>query len=506
MPQKKKLSSKYRDLILLTEIGAYLHDIGKLSKFFVLSKARNMNIKDFHGQILFLDEKFIPPHLKEFLFSPISKLIGVESVKGINLNISISHFVCAHHGCNRCLNKNRCSLMETIEKHPLIKLLKTVDHLDASNPANSGKQDPFKLYRDDIFYGETPLPVKEFDEMRREFYLDIERFIVQYGTMEFAKLNEFIKLISKKYFENALSETRKFGNDITLLDHSIAVASLYKAFLYGNIFWNKTVPNSFFDVRFRVMKISKPSRHSSKFLSLGIACCNELVRTDDAAYYIVANFQRDGRFAKFLSEKLKRKIEFSRVNDLSFVFSGKFYGIHSGKLKEKLNRLTIKRVSDIYEGYTEEKAISDIKKVILFAELRRKEDILAKLRSAEKHLANLNKGSVYDPANLPKFFKKEREVRLLKKHLNAGHSVEKIKKMYGWECSKDAENEIYAYFNKVLSPVRPPSPIEMSAYLLRLYNKYGSYKRVFEEFLIKRPLVLGRLFAIFRNLKRHKCI
>ena len=46
---------KYRDLILLLEIGAFIHDLGKLSSFFIISKAKSAVTRDFHGQILFID-------------------------------------------------------------------------------------------------------------------------------------------------------------------------------------------------------------------------------------------------------------------------------------------------------------------------------------------------------------------------------------------------------------------------------------------------------------------
>ncbi len=503
MPRKAKSDSKYRKLILLSEIGAYLHDIGKLSRFFVLSKARGMNVKDFHGQILFLDKKILPPRLAKFLFSPLSNITGVSEIKGINLNISLSHFICAHHGCGRCLKNAPCPFKDEIEKHLLIKLLKTVDHLDASNPSNSGKQAPFNLYRDNIFYQETSLPVRKFDEMRGNFYFELEEFLRKNGTKDISELNRFIKSASQKYFENALSETRRFGNDITLLDHSNAVSSLYKAFLYGYLFWNKEIPNSFFNVRFRVMKIKRADEKISHILSDVYVCCNEIVWTDGNGYYLIANFKKNGKFADFVRKITGKEIEFSKTNDLTFIFNDEFFGFSSAEIKRRLNSVFIKRVSDIRRAYTEKQAIEDIKKVILFAELRRKETISAKLKSFEKHLANLSKGSVHDPSNLPKFFKKEREVRLLRKHCNAGVSIEKIKEKYGWKSSRDAENEIYAYFNEVLSPVRPPSPVEMSAYLLKLYHRYGSYKRVFEKFLINRPLVPGRVFAIFRSLKQY---
>ena len=155
---------KYRDLILLAEVGVYLHDIGKLSSFFVLSKAKGKTVRDFHGQILFVDNDSIPSNVGEFLFSPLSKILGTGGVensmaKEIDLSISLSHFVCAHHGCSRCLSPAECSFKGVIQKHPLIALLKTVDHLDASNPANSGKQSATHTVRDNFFYTETKINI-----------------------------------------------------------------------------------------------------------------------------------------------------------------------------------------------------------------------------------------------------------------------------------------------------------------------------------------------------------
>ena len=76
-----QIAGRYRDLILLAEIGAYLHDIGKLSSFFVLSKAKGKTVRDFHGQILFVDNDSIPSSVKEFLFAPLSKILGMGSAE-----------------------------------------------------------------------------------------------------------------------------------------------------------------------------------------------------------------------------------------------------------------------------------------------------------------------------------------------------------------------------------------------------------------------------------------
>jgi len=44
--------------------------------------------------------------------------------------------------------KNPCPLKDKIEKYKLIALLKTVDHMDASNPLDAGKQGEKNVFID----------------------------------------------------------------------------------------------------------------------------------------------------------------------------------------------------------------------------------------------------------------------------------------------------------------------------------------------------------------------
>ena len=563
-------SVKYRDFILLSEIGALLHDLGKLSRFFVISKAKNTSVKDFHGQILFLDYKRMPQSVKEFLFAPLwmffeeqhrltaenakefsvfkkvfymdplavysSPVKNSPEIKNIPLNTSIGHLVCAHHGCSRCLLENylrkECAFKDSlpssplrIDRHPLMKLLKTVDHLDASNPSNAGKQEMFSLYRDNFFFGETKLNVEQFDMMRFSFYRELNTFLDEVKGAGFyndfyagkiSEINEFVNSLAEKYFANALSETRRSGNDITLLDHSKAVAAFFKTFLYFYLVMGKTVPNSFFDVRFRVMQVSK-TKYASRvknFLEKEIACCNEITETDHYQYFLVPFIKQNGVFMQFLRNVISKKVLYGekidlvllRVNDFRGMFEDTFCKKSLREVLKKFYSLKVKNYSDIANGYTKKQAIEDVKRVVYFALLRRKEALLAKLKSSKKHLDNLYNGSIYNERNLVKYFKKEREVKLLEKHLSAFVSMEQIKKVYGWNSSKDAESTVYDFFNTVLSPVRPPSPVDMSFYFLRQFNKLHSFEKLAEQFLIRRPLVLGRVLALFRTLKTEFCI
>ncbi len=490
MPKKTGLYSKYRDFILLAEIGAFLHDVGKLSGFFVLSKAKSMRIKDFHGQILFLDRGKIPSNVKEFLFKPLSGHLNTKSIKGIDLSISISHFICAHHGCSRCLLGAECPFKETIQNHPLIKLLKTVDHLDASNPSNAGKQPRECTVRDNFFDPETEIPVGKLNEMRFSFYGELDKFLSKERSI--VEVNKFVKKLGEKYFANALSETRKYGNDITLLDHSKAVAAFYKMYLFNYLTLNAKLPNSFFKAHFRILLVSG-NNNSENFLSYKIACCNPVLKSGSKTYFLAPPINKNSEFARFL--KTYFKIALFKRDDFSPVFEG------SRDIFARLKSLKIKTPQDIKEGYNEREAVNDVRKVVLFAELRKKERILSKLKSFRKHLSNLQRGSVHDEKNIVKYLRKEKEVKLLEKHLKSGVPAEKIKKKYGWRSSKDGESEIYDFFNAILSPVRPPSPIEMSDYFLREYHKLHSYKKLYDKLIEKRPIVLGRIYALFRTLK-----
>lgn len=55
---------QHRDLILLAEIGALIHDLGKLSKEFVSAKSRDGEKEDIHSLFLKLNPPVIPEHLQ----------------------------------------------------------------------------------------------------------------------------------------------------------------------------------------------------------------------------------------------------------------------------------------------------------------------------------------------------------------------------------------------------------------------------------------------------------
>jgi hypothetical protein len=541
---------KYRDLILLLEIGAFIHDIGKLSSFFIISKAKSAVTRDFHGQILFIDiiaGNKIPSPIISFLFTPIYRLLGLpQTVSGIDLSISLSHFVCAHHGCSRCLYKlardklggsfptkaEDCSFKDTIDDHPFIALLKTVDHLDASNPADSGKQGILHVKMDQFFYGEKEVPLEKLNSYRTNFYRDLNNFFSKnftgfqkfslfqnpsnsnlraentgsnfiFNHQDIVNLNKFVKLLGEKYFSFTLSETRRYGNDITLLDHAKSVSSCFKMYLFNYLVRDKPLPLSFFNSQFRVLTIRNTSYDVEEMLSYELAFSNLIFRTDENSHFLVPDIRKNVIQNLLLTGAwhecvVGKRFNLSRADDFSVIFNDTLKGKPLHNAFDKLKAMKIKSPEGL--GFTEKELINELKKVVFFSALKKKEALERRLKSSLRHLENLKNGTIYNEKNLFKYYRKENEINTLRRHLASFPTIEIIKYRTGWKSSRDAEKEVYDFFNTILSPIRPPSPIEMSNFFLKEYHRLGSLKGLYENFIIRRPLTAGRIYAFTRNL------
>jgi hypothetical protein len=553
----KVKAEKYRDLILFLEIGAFIHDLGKLSSFFIISKAKGVFTRDFHGQILFIDlvsyGKGKSSPLMEFLFTPIYKLLNLpQMVDGIDLSISLSHFICAHHGCSRCLyglarNKlkdafptsiKECPFKDRIDNHPLIALLKTVDHLDASNPADSGKQGFSSVMIDQFFYGEKEVPLKKLNGYRINFYRDLNNFLAEnfpniknfqkiynspsiqniqqckkgsnfiFNHQDIINLNKFVKSLGEKYFSFTLSETRRYGNDITLLDHAKGISSCFKMYLFNYLVRDKPLPLSFFNSQFRVFTIKNSPQDVEEILSYELAFSNLVFKTDQNSHFLVPNMRKNEIKKLLTAGMLKQVLAFARkrvqyvnlpgVNDFSVIFNDTLKGKSLRNAFDKLKEMKIKTPEDL--GFTEKELINELKRVVFFSALKKKEALQRGLKSSLKHLENLKNGTIYNEKNLFKYYRKESEINTIRRHLDSYPTIEIIKYRTGWKSSKDAEKEVYDFFNAILSPIRPPSPIEMSNFFLKEYHRLGSFKGLYENFIIRRPLTPGRIYAFARNM------
>jgi hypothetical protein len=468
-------------------------------------------------------------------------------VDGIDLSISLSHFVCAHHGCSRCLyglarNKlkgvfptsiKECPFKDRIDNHPLIALLKTVDHLDASNPADSGKQGFLSVMIDQFFYGEKEVLLKKLNGYRINFYRGLNNFLAEnfpniknfqkiynspsiqnvqqckngsnfiFNHQDIVNLDKFVKSLGEKYFSSTLSETRRYGNDITLLDHAKSVSSCFKMYLFDHFVFGKPLINSFFNAHFRVLTVHDTSRKVEKSLSYELACANLIIKTDENLHFLVTNIRENIvwnllYFGARHERTVGKRFNLSGADDFSVIFNDTLKGKPLRNAFDKLKEMKIKTPEDL--GFTEKELINELKRVVFFSALKKKEALQRTLKSSLKHLENLKNGTIYNEKNLFKYYRKESEINTIRRHLDSYPTIEIIKYRTGWKSSRDAEKEVYDFFNVILSPIRPPSPIEMSNFFLKEYHKIGSFKGLYENLIIRRPLTPGRIYAFTRNM------
>lgn len=480
-----------KNLILLLEVGVYLHDIGKLSAHFIESKAKNNSTKDLHGQILFMDyyDRKLPDTLFNFLSTPIYKILNLPPIfNSLELDFSLSQIVCAHHGCSRCFSKDPCTFKDKIEKYKLIALLKTVDHMDASNPLDVGKQGEKNVFIDRFFNKPLKIKIDSLDSSRYKIYQKLDKVLFDCtkndGTLDIQKFRKAVFDATKVPFTHTLSETRLYGNDITLFDHSFASSTLFKAYLSCFLNFGVPFPRTFSEVNYAFIKGESVDKH---LVEEALALSNVTFTYEGSDFIPYPNLSK-----KKIKETIKDAIgEFEIVKDPYDCFP---------EYKNYLLSLRVKNVTNIKENYTWDKAIADIKKVIYFAILKEREKLLKKLKSSVKHLKNISKGIGKNKANGVKFMEKLNEIEHIMMHLESTPKTAEIKTYLKVENSKEIEPEIEEYFDLVTSPIRPPSPTEMSRMFLKYYRKTHSYKKVLLHFIILRPLTLGRLIAFGREL------
>jgi len=490
-----KRTEDTKNLILLLEVGVYLHDIGKLSMYFIASKAKNNSTKDLHGQILFMDDydRKLPDTLFNFLSTPIYKILNLPPIfNGLELDFSLSQIVCAHHGCSRCFLKNPCPLKDKIEKYKLIALLKTVDHMDASNPLDVGKQGEKNVFIDRFFNKPLKIRVDSLDSSRYQVYQKLDRALFDWmksdGTLDSQKFRKAVFEVTKVPFTHALSETRLYGNDITLFDHSFATATLFKAYLSCFLNFGIPFPRTFSEVNYAFIKGENVDKH---LIEEGLALSNVTFTYKGSDFIPYPNLGK-----KKIKETIKDAIgTFEIVKDPYDCFP---------EYKNYLLSLRVKNVTDIKENYTWDRAIADVKKVIYFAILKEREKLLKKLKSSVKHLVNISKGIGKNRANGVKFMEKLNEIEHIMAHLESKPKTAEIKTYLNVENSKEIEPDIEEYFDLITSPIRPPSPTNMSRMFLKYYRKTHSYKKVLLHFVILRPLTLGRLIAFGRAVNAGK--
>lgn len=223
---------KNRDSILLAEIGAYLHDLGKATKEFITS---DKDPKKKHNY-----PSIFPMDLQDILKKIEVNICGEKA--------TIIEFIEKHH------KKGESGKQKDCEVPKIIRLLyagwQGYDGIDTGldkaggDIEPTGTQDSNNIFIATAFgYEPKENKIEVTDELKTREYLykDINEAL---NNQSIVKLRKDIIEKTKKHYQKYLGETRRSANDVTLWDHSYSVATLFKCAIAKNILDS---PNPSFD-------------------------------------------------------------------------------------------------------------------------------------------------------------------------------------------------------------------------------------------------------------------
>jgi len=330
----KKLEDN-RTAILLAEIGAYLHDLGKAREEFVEHYAENGGSGwDGHN----FPSK-LPNNLKELL-----EKIKVEIC---NEHASLLDFIEKHHK-----EKEGDGNLSDCDVPPLIRLLYAgwngYDGMDSGLDKGSAQT---KQKKDSIFistaFGHEPTKNKMennlIDKLGNEIINHVIEALQRYTQdSDVVRLRMDILKNTKEYYLKFLGETRRPANDVTLWDHSYSVASLYKCAIVKNIIDCSRASFDPLDFRWNILsinlsvlsvlaksikigdvlgykeKIDEAFREIKTLIELTYPIGNEIYRDTTGIYFIIPDIEV-GELKEEIFKELKEEI-FKKLKEIEPAF------------------------------------------------------------------------------------------------------------------------------------------------------------------------------------------
>jgi len=231
-------ANKYRSVILWAEIAGWLHDIGKFSSDFIKYRANwheQVKAKDPHTHKIMENAFNALPLLNQKL----SKLAALpDGLVDCTLQDLIwEHIKSENDNCPRKTLAN--AEWPTSQLCQVLYLSDSADTAeDRNNPLYSGEQrgDSAK-YKSTVFGYETPLEYQDFDNKREALIEELSNLLPDY--FEVLKTNADYDLITSlrgkiseplsNNFKDAVSDTVRPANDISLWQHSYSTATIFKA-------------------------------------------------------------------------------------------------------------------------------------------------------------------------------------------------------------------------------------------------------------------------------------
>ncbi len=252
-----KILADNRDALLLAEIGAWLHDMGKCTDEFLNNENRrdkcNGESIDPYKAILrsedlknyTLSDKFKNIRMGETEHQyALNKILGQEIVNKLNKKFelySFSYYVheIIYFGRPFLIGKTNKAIQKNIEPIEYLGRAHGAAHIEKEGGEDLIDQKANDVRLSSPFGYETESLVGLTDKLKSLPFDDL------------TKRQEFLRRLNK-IFENAPGDTQRPINEIDLWDWSSIVATLYKSALSGSLLGNKPQPN---DLKWRLLAI-----------------------------------------------------------------------------------------------------------------------------------------------------------------------------------------------------------------------------------------------------------
>ncbi|HEY8541696.1 MAG TPA: CRISPR-associated protein Csx11, partial [Pseudothermotoga sp.] len=213
--------SKNRTPILLAEIGAYLHDLGKATKEFVESKMKDRKARDQHA-----NSSIFPDKIRDLLSKIEIDVLGERA--------SILDFI-HHHG--------------DVQNIPaLVRLIcarsNGFDGIDSGvdkGKAKESQRSDYAFISNAFGFEYHKIEIDQIEDIKDKLYAEICDYLCSFldGKINVETLRKEI-FHTKEHYLKFLGETRRPANDVTLWDHSYSVATMTKCAI-AQIFLNPNI-------------------------------------------------------------------------------------------------------------------------------------------------------------------------------------------------------------------------------------------------------------------------
>ncbi|MGB9843848.1 MAG: hypothetical protein ACPLN1_05795, partial [Caldisericia bacterium] len=273
---------------------------------------------------------------------------------------------------------------------------------------------------------------------------------------------------------------RRGANDISLFTHSKSVSSIFKAILFEYLYFKIDPPKNIFEINLKFLKTKKGYK---KLIEEKIGFGNLVFDIENYEYYLIGQ-NIDNTFLKI------NKIEGFFVDNIEIDETKKKY-LYPLNPDNLLSTMLVKTPFDMNLNF--QNLIKNTKKIINFAKYTEIEELNLKIKGIKKHIKNLKMGGKLNEIKFKKNLLKRlmRRLYYLKKEYMNNYSI------------KEIEN----FLMKSLAPIRPPSIINFSKYLIDIMkkNKLNINELAYEAFL-KKPLTYSRIIQYNFDIKKIKKI